>query len=152
MADGAERGWDNGVEILKRWSSSISRLNADAHSVEKEERRRKGAVRGEKAAEAGEAEEQVEKDQAKERAPGRRAPTKGDADFPTQEEALKEALTRHGVDPTTVETELMYGKNPNLVGPKGEPWESVRGLDGEGNIVEFDHHANGHTFTDKGEF
>jgi hypothetical protein len=41
----------------------------------------------------------------------------------------------------------MYGKNPNLIGPKGQPWELVKGLS-EGDIVEFEHHASGHYFAD----
>jgi hypothetical protein len=46
----------------------------------------------------------------------------------------------------------MWGKNPNLVGPKNEPWEIVRGLDRNGSVVELDHHANGHYFSDRNEY
>jgi hypothetical protein len=37
----------------------------------------------------------------------------------------------------------MYGKNPNLIGPQGQPWEMVRGLSGDGELIEFEHHAHG---------
>jgi hypothetical protein len=82
----------------------------------------------------------------------RRDATPGDAQFTSREEALAEALKRHGVDPGTVETQTMFGKNPNLKGPKGEPWEIVRGLDREGNMVEFQHHASGHRFMNNGTY
>jgi hypothetical protein len=65
---------------------------------------------------------------------------------------IAEALERHGIDPSTVETTPMYGKNPNLVGPEGQPWERVRGLTLDGELVEFEHHANGHFFGDTNEF
>jgi RHS repeat-associated protein len=82
----------------------------------------------------------------------RRAATEGDADFPSREAALAEAARRHGVDPGTLEATPMYGNNPNLVGPKGQPWERVSGLDANANVVSFDHHANGHYFQDAGEY
>lgn len=82
----------------------------------------------------------------------RRDQTPGDADFPSKEAALTEALRRHGVEPGTVETQPMFGKNPNLLGDKGEPWEKVRGLNNDGELVEIDHHANGHVFTDNDTF
>jgi hypothetical protein len=46
----------------------------------------------------------------------------------------------------------VYGKNPNLTGPQGQPWEIVRGLNAEGNVVEIDHHASGHFFSDTNEY
>lgn len=82
----------------------------------------------------------------------RRPQSPGDRQFPTQGDALAEALKRHGVDPSTVEVTPMYGKNPNLVGPKGEPWEIVSGLDSEGELIRFQNHSNGHSFSDTGEF
>ena len=82
----------------------------------------------------------------------RRAATKGDTQFRNSGDALAEALRRHGVDPSTVETTPMYGKNPNLTGPQGQPWEVVRGLDSQGEIVKFEHHANGHFFNDTNTF
>jgi RHS repeat-associated protein len=78
----------------------------------------------------------------------RRAPSPGDAHFPTADEALSEALQRHGIDPGSVESTAMYGKNANLVGPQGQPWQTVKGLDANADIIEFEHHANGHVFTD----
>jgi len=82
----------------------------------------------------------------------RRAATAGDTQFRTANDALREALQRHGIDPSTIEVKLMYGKNPNLVGPQGEPWEIVRGLNSEGKVIEVPHHANGHFFEDANEF
>lgn len=73
-------------------------------------------------------------------------------EFPSAAEALAEALARHGIDPSTVEVTKMYGKNPNLLGPKGEPWEMVEGLSASAKIVTFQHHAHGHFFKDKNEF
>jgi hypothetical protein len=74
--------------------------------------------------------------------------TEGDTQFRTAADALAEAIERHGIDPSTVETELKYGKKPNLLGPDGKPWEVVRGLNEDGDIVEFQHHSNGHNFDD----
>jgi RHS repeat-associated protein len=82
----------------------------------------------------------------------RRLATMGDTQFRTGADALAEALERHGIDPSTVETTTMYGKNPNLIGPQGQPWEMVRGLNSEGKIIEFRHDASGHFFGDTNEF
>lgn len=82
----------------------------------------------------------------------RRLASLGDMQFRTQADALAEALSRHGIDPTTAEARAMYGSNPSLLGPKGEPWAIVRGLDADANLVEFDHHANGHFFQDNNTF
>jgi RHS repeat-associated protein len=82
----------------------------------------------------------------------RRIGTIGDTQFRTANDALREALIRHGVDPSTVEVQLQYGKNPNLVGSRGEPWQIVQGLNSDGELIEFDHHANGHFFEDTNEF
>ena len=46
----------------------------------------------------------------------------------------------------------MYGKNPNLVGGKGEPWEMVKGLNSDGELVEIEHRANGRFFSDNNTF
>lgn len=82
----------------------------------------------------------------------RRLATEGDKQFPTAGDALAEALVRHGIDPSTVEITTMYGKNPNLLGPQGQPWEMVRGLNSDGELIQFEHHANGHFFGDTNEF
>jgi RHS repeat-associated protein len=82
----------------------------------------------------------------------RRLATAGDTQFRTAGDALAEALERHGIDPSTVETTSMYGRNPNLIGPQGQPWEMVRGLNADGELIEFEHHANGHFFDDTNEF
>jgi hypothetical protein len=47
-----------------------------------------------------------------------------------------------------IDMRTVYGKNPNLLGPKGQPWEQLDTLDSEGNLITVDHHANGHFFTD----
>lgn len=65
---------------------------------------------------------------------------------------LSEALERHGIDPGSIEIKTMYGKNSNLLGPRGEPWEEISGLTSEGDIEPFGHHANGHFFHDTNEF
>ncbi|WP_228129960.1 LysM peptidoglycan-binding domain-containing protein [Acinetobacter sp. NIPH 542] len=82
----------------------------------------------------------------------RRPASVGDKQFLTSDAALAAALESRGIDPTTVEVTKMYGKNPNLVGPNGQPWEMVSGLTKEGKIIEFQHHANGHYFEDKNQF
>ena len=82
----------------------------------------------------------------------RRTASLGDQQFPTQEDALAEALARHGIDPSTVEVTAMYGKNPNLLGPQGQPWELISGLDSSGEIIRFEHHPSGHFFSDTNEF
>ncbi|MHB9857556.1 putative T7SS-secreted protein [Streptomyces sp. YIM S03343] len=74
---------------------------------------------------------------------------RGDVVYTTQEEALAEALRRHGVtDPSVIERAPQWGKNPNLTGPGGEPWETISAIDDKGNIIEIHHHANGHYFKD----
>lgn len=75
-----------------------------------------------------------------------------DCECNNKEEALQEALQRWGGDPDNYEEIPTWGKNPNLTGPNGEPYSIVQALteDGEG-IVEFDHHSNGHFFSDTGE-
>jgi hypothetical protein len=78
----------------------------------------------------------------------RRLAASGDTPFRTAEDALADALERYGIDPGSVEIIKMYGKDPNLIGPQGQPWEMISGLDAEGNIIEFENHANGHIFDD----
>jgi hypothetical protein len=46
----------------------------------------------------------------------------------------------------------MYGKHPNLLGPKGQTWEVVRGLNDLGELVESQHHLSGHVFKDNNTF
>jgi len=91
-------------------------------------------------------------DEVLEAAVTRRLATMGDTQFRTAGDALAEALERHGIDPSTVETTTMYGKNPNLLGPQGQSWEMVRGLNSNGELIEFENHANGHFFGDTNEF
>lgn len=79
----------------------------------------------------------------------RRAQTSGDITLPNREQALREALERHGsADTSLYQTSDVYGKNDNLKGPNGEPYETVTSLDKDGNIIEIDHHKWGHQFPD----
>ena len=65
--------------------------------------------------------------------------------------AQREAIRRYGL-PTTlsnnVESVPQFGRNPNLLGPNGEPWGILRVLDVDGNVTEIIHHSNGHLFND----
>ncbi|MFH9723587.1 putative T7SS-secreted protein [Streptomyces sp. NPDC017254] len=75
---------------------------------------------------------------------------RGDVLFPDHDSALAEVLRRYDIeDPSYVERVDQWGKNPNLYGPKGEPWELIRAIDSKGNELEFHHHANGHYFKNK---
>ena len=80
----------------------------------------------------------------------------GDNDrvFAAHDEARAQALSAHGVsDPSLVESSgPLYGKNPNLTGPKGEPWEQLNAINDDGDLVTIDHHANGHFFNDTNEW
>jgi hypothetical protein len=76
-----------------------------------------------------------------------------DAYFATQDEAEAAALQAHGVsDTSTVEVRTMYGKNPNLTGPNGEPWYQLDAINGDGDLVTIDNHANGHYFKDNNTY
>ncbi len=88
------------------------------------------------------------------RKPGR------DFDFDTREEALHAAAVAHGapadipLDEMAVHAKPQYGNNPNLIGPKGEPWEQVdvmwQNPDGSlGQARDIAHHASGHRFNDR---
>ena len=72
-----------------------------------------------------------------------------DTTFPSEAAARREALRRRGV-PTSVgnnfEREAVWGKNPNLVGADGEPYEILHTRDANGRPVQILHHANGHVF------
>jgi hypothetical protein len=74
----------------------------------------------------------------------------GDVTFPTQESAMKEALSQYGAidDPALIEVKEVYGKNDALKGPNGEPYEVVHAMDENGNMIEIQHHKWGHTFND----
>ncbi|MEV6754061.1 DUF6531 domain-containing protein [Streptomyces sp. NPDC051214] len=74
---------------------------------------------------------------------------RGDVHLGSHDEAFNEVLRRFDVsDPSLVSREPMWGRNPNLTGPRGEPWEEVTAIDSHGNLVNIHHHANGHHFTD----
>lgn len=70
--------------------------------------------------------------------------------FLTQENALNAALDAHpGLDRSLMYTEYVYGKFPNLIGPKGEPWERVFAWsDKIQDFVPINHHPSGHYFED----
>ncbi|MFG3347652.1 hypothetical protein ACGF1Z_21600 [Streptomyces sp. NPDC048018] len=75
---------------------------------------------------------------------------RGDVRFPDHDSALAKVLRRYEIeDPSYIERVGQGGKNPNLHGPKGEPWELIRAIDSKGNELEFYHHANGHYFKNK---
>ncbi|MEU4267965.1 putative T7SS-secreted protein [Streptomyces sp. NPDC026092] len=72
---------------------------------------------------------------------------RGDVHFADHDSALAEILRRYDIeDPSYIMREEQWGKNPNLFGPRGEPWEIIRAIDSKGNEIEFHHHANGHYF------
>lgn len=75
---------------------------------------------------------------------------RGDIHFPSHDDALREVMKRYEIeDPSWLERTPTWGKNPNLTGPKNEPWEVITGIDSRGREIEFHHHANGHYFKDK---
>ncbi|MFF6904915.1 putative T7SS-secreted protein [Streptomyces sp. NPDC012389] len=75
---------------------------------------------------------------------------RGDVHFPSHDDALREVMKRYEIeDPSWLERTPTWGKNPNLTGPKNEPWEVITGIDSRGREIEFHHHANGHYFKDK---
>lgn len=47
---------------------------------------------------------------------------------------------------------LRRGGNPVLRGPQGQPYEIIRALTEEGELIEFHHHCWGHTFPDEPRF
>ena len=65
--------------------------------------------------------------------------------------ARREAFRRFGVSTTEANnytSEEVYGRNTNLRGPNGEPYNEVKALDVNGNEVTIEDHQWGHTFTD----
>jgi hypothetical protein len=46
----------------------------------------------------------------------------------------------------------MYGRNPNLNGPRSEPWEELDAIADDGSLVTVHHHANGHYFADNNTY
>ncbi|MFC6511179.1 polymorphic toxin-type HINT domain-containing protein [Promicromonospora citrea] len=78
---------------------------------------------------------------------------KADKWFTTQDDARNAVLDAHNVsDKSLVESQVMYGNYPNIRGPKGEPWERLEAIDDNGNLVQIDHHSNGHYFSDTNEY
>jgi hypothetical protein len=46
----------------------------------------------------------------------------------------------------------MYGQNPNLLGPNGEPWEEIDAYDDNGELRTIERHANGHYVADNNTY
>lgn len=87
----------------------------------------------------------------------RRTQTPGDADHQSENAALRAAMRQSGIPtsrPFVIERIQMFGKNPNLLGPKGQPYERVRIRDAatKETIGELDHHKWGHRFDDNCTF
>ena len=81
----------------------------------------------------------------------RRASTFGDIEHVSEAAARRTAMRTYDVAtsvPNNFERVLVYGKNPNLRGPNGEPGEIIKALDMDGNTVEIQHHQFGHVFPD----
>lgn len=79
----------------------------------------------------------------------RRVQTAGDITFKSKAEAQAYAAKLHGSHPSSPqEVQQIYGKNPNMRGPKGEPYERITVLDNDGNQIQIDHHSSGHYFKD----
>jgi RHS repeat-associated protein len=81
----------------------------------------------------------------------RRGQNPGDMTFDTKRAALRHVLQAHGV-PTSRgvdKLEVRWGKNPNLTGPKNQPWEIVHAHNDRGRSIEIKHHSNGHVFHDE---
>jgi hypothetical protein len=87
--------------------------------------------------------------------PERRRQKPGDKDFPSERAARREAFRQNNV-PTSqtdnFERVPTYGKNDNLKGPNGEPYEEIHTKDAHGNPVVIEHHKHGHHFKDTNEF
>ncbi|PJI93544.1 intein [Luteimicrobium subarcticum] len=84
---------------------------------------------------------------------------KADRYFATQAEARAAVLEAHGVtDELLVDSRAMYGRNPNLNGPQGEPWEELHAYVDRGEAFDdldeivIEHHANGHYFQDNNTY
>jgi RHS repeat-associated protein len=75
-----------------------------------------------------------------------------DKTFQTKRAARRHALRTHGVPAQGgnpfEDVKTMYGKNPNLTGSKGEPYELLVARGSDNTIVRIKHHANGHHFDD----
>jgi RHS repeat-associated protein len=86
----------------------------------------------------------------------RRKQTPGDTDNANERAARRSAMRSNNIPtsrPYTVEKTSLYGKNKNLLGPNGEPYEQITIRDAQTGekLGELDHHKWGHVFEDKGE-
>jgi len=82
----------------------------------------------------------------------RRPQSPADMTFKRRAEARAEAIRQHGGMPELFEELPVYGRNPNLRGPLGEASHVVHTVDRQGNLLQIQHHSNGHRFLDSGEF
>jgi hypothetical protein len=58
-------------------------------------------------------------------------------------------MRRHGASADAPYERIdQYGKNENLKGPKGEPYEHLRTIRQDETMVDIQHHKHGHTFED----
>ena len=74
------------------------------------------------------------------------------AHYPTQGEAKNAALEDAGINPDHgLEVTNRYDGGSQMQAPRGEPWQTIRGLDDSGNIREIQYH-NGHSFDDGTSF
>ena len=86
----------------------------------------------------------------------RRVQSPRDTDNPNERAARRSAMRSQNIPtsrPYTVEAVSQYGKNPNLTGPNGEPYEIliIRDAATGEQIGQLDHHKWGHLFDDTGQ-
>ena len=75
----------------------------------------------------------------------------GDCTLETERAARREAMRRNKVQtslPNNYQRREVYGKNRNLRGPRGEPYETLEARDLHGRVVRIEHHKHGHVFPD----
>jgi hypothetical protein len=87
--------------------------------------------------------------------PQRRKQLPNDITLASEEEARREAFRRMNIpseNNDTFERITTYGGNPNLKGPKGEPYEIIKTLNSYGDIIDIEHHKWGHYFSDNNTY
>jgi hypothetical protein len=73
------------------------------------------------------------------------------AHYPTQEDALNAALHDAGITDPDLAVTNNYDGGSQMLGPNGEPWQSIEGFDDSGEVQEIQFH-NAHSFPDGGGF
>ena len=73
------------------------------------------------------------------------------AHYPTQEDALNAALHDAGITDPDLAVTNNYDGGSQMLGPNGEPWQSIEGFDDSGEVQEIQLH-NAHSFPDGGGF